>query len=100
MKILSILVGSLLLVGCGNSNLPPAPSIKTQYSIAVREGVAYCLQYEIQSVHPYKVKFNKVVELVECNNLNGFNPHDITLMLNYVDDLYSFADAHKKCLVK
>ena len=100
MKILLISVLSLLLISCGNSNLPQAPTIKNQYSIVVREGVAYCLQYEIQSVHPYKVKFDKVVELVECNNLNGFTPHDITQMLNYVDDLYSFADAHKKCLVK
>lgn len=98
MRILLILVGSLL-TAC-NSVVPNFPNVKYQYSIVVRDGVANCLKYDIVTGHPYKIKFKEVVVLTECNNLNGFTDTDTQLILNYIDDLFTFAEAHKKCLVK
>lgn len=114
MKYLPLL---LLLSGCAGS-LPDFPSqIKYHYAVIVENqpvpekllsvvtnteevppilGVQ-CLEFNIVSQYPYQIKFNQIVDLVECNGVGGYKTKDMVSFLNWVDDVGAWAEEKKKC---
>lgn len=109
-----------LLTGCAVGDMPQFPNIKTQYMVEVRNEVlpdriiqaivnvdeieplsnevVRCLAFNIESLHPYKIKFKGVVAMAECNLVGGYTPNDTSSILNWVDDVYIWAEGRKKCL--
>lgn len=120
MRILSILVISLITFGCSVGSFPAAPEIKKHYMVDIR-GVAIshaaiemianpeavgvladsqvvrCLEFDVMSWHPYKIKFNSEVDLTKCNLVGGYSPDDIKKILNWSDDVYVWANDRKHC---
>lgn len=56
-----------------------------------------CLEFEIVSKAPYKIKFIKQVDLAICNGVTGFKPKDAINIFNWMDDVYEWAKDRKKC---
>lgn len=121
MRILNILIAVVSLTGCAVGSLPKFPGIKTHYMVEVRNEVipdvliqavvnpmdiapmttneaVRCLEFSIETLHPYKIKFNSVKPMAECNLVGGYKPEDTTSLLNWIDDVYVWAEDRKKCL--
>lgn len=116
-----ILLSSLLLTSCAVTLFPVFPEkIKLHYVVEVRDEevspiiqsavinpediqpmqlkeVVRCLKFDIVSYHPYKIKFQKQVLLKECNMIGGLKPDDNVSLLNWIDDVYIWAETRKKC---
>ena len=56
-----------------------------------------CFKFKIVSTYPYKIKFEDVVPLMECNHVGGFKPKHIQSLVNWMDDVYEWAQSKKKC---
>ena len=99
MKNLSILVISLIFVGCAQTSLPKFPDIKKHFMVSVDDvKQAHCLEFDIVSTRPYKIKFNKEVELEFCSGVGGYTPKDFSKLLNWVSDVDHWAESRpKKC---
>lgn len=116
--IISILAGSLS--GCAVGSLPKFPTIEYQYLVEVRdeevpnmyqiaivnperilpmgtEEVVRCLRFKVVSNYPYKIKFETVTPMRDCNMVGGFKPTDTVHLLNWIDDVYVWAQDRKKC---
>ena len=65
---------------------------KMTYAQTVR-----CLEFEVVSKYPYKIKFLSVQALAVCNGVGGFKPESMQSLLNWVDDVYYWAKDRKKC---
>lgn len=119
MKRILILV-SLSLFGCANSTMPAFPDIKDHYLVEVRDEtvppeilraienikeihpmqateVVRCLKFEIVNKIPYKIKFISQVAMKECNGVGGFKPVDAQSLLNWLDDVASWAQTKRNC---
>lgn len=119
MKIISILAAiSLLFVGCAVGNFPSAPNIKKQYLVQVKDEeiisqvfnvidntndipymqeVVRCLSFDIVSWHPYQIHYVGVVPMKECHLVGGYKPTEVQGILNWVDDVYHWAEDRKHC---
>lgn len=119
MKILLTLVAIVsLLVSCDKTTMPKFPdSVVKHYALSIK-GTALpqtlisaivnpeevrqqydvaCLEFDIVSKHPYKIKFNAVVELPVCSGVGGYKAEDMVQVLNWVDDVWAWAETKKQC---
>lgn len=59
---------------------------------------AHCLEFDIISTRPYKIKFNKEVELEFCSGVGGYTPKDFVKLMNWISDVDHWAESRpKKC---
>jgi len=105
MKMLSILVGSLLIFGCAVGSFPAFPEIKDHYMVEVRNEpiplallsrienvvdvppmkemeVVRCMHFEVTSKIPYKIKFLKQEPMKECHLVGGYKPKNSQSLYN------------------
>jgi hypothetical protein len=109
------------LTGCAIGSMPQFPEdIKFHYlvevkgepqdakllsSIVNKEEIPYmnfaqtvrCLEFEIVSKYPYKLKFLSVQSLSVCNGVGGYKPESMQSLLNWIDDIYVWAKDRKRC---
>ena len=120
MRILLLLFALPLFVGCANSNVPQFPediqfhylveikktpnafisfqnNIINLYDIPKIQEEVRCLEFEIVSRQPYKIKFLSQVDLIECNGVGGFKPSSMRSLVNWIDDVAAWAKENKKC---
>lgn len=125
MRNISILVISFIfatLSGCAVGEFPKFPDIKKQYLLLVKgeETPEYvkkyidnindfnllaatvdspidCLEFDILSTRPYKLKLVGVVEVKNCHMVGGYKPHDTQSLLNWADDAYNWAKDRQHC---
>lgn len=120
MKNILTLAAISILTGCAVGSLPKFPELKFQYLVEVRDEevpqkiitslinpqdfypmntqeVARCLKFSIVSTYPYKIKFLSEVKMKECNLVGGFKPSETQELLNWIDDVYYWAQDRKKC---
>lgn len=114
---------ALFLVGCGNVEIPEFPNnVSYQYVIQVANEpppiqiyqaienyrdiepmtneVARCLEFKIVTTNPYKIKYLGQRPLNTCNGVGGYKPSDFQTLLNWADDIRTWADekVKEKCL--
>ena len=109
----------LATVSCATGSFPEFPDeIKDHYLVEVRDEemhqdvilavvnpeevpemteVVRCIHFEIVSKIPYKIKFKAIEPMKECNGVGGYKPKDSVSLLNWIDDVKSWADKRKKC---
>lgn len=63
----------------------------------VPELLVRCLEFQIVSKAPYKIKYLSQVELIQCQGVTGFKPKDAISIYNWMDDVYEWAKDRKKC---
>lgn len=117
MKIILTLVACSILIACDNEKIPQFPQISTHYAMDIPgkempqlliEAVenksdlpvvkeVSCLVFDIVSKHPYKLRYNHIANLQECNGVGGYKPDDMVLFLNWVDDVLDIATKNRKC---
>lgn len=54
-----------------------------------------CLEFNVEKINPYQVKFVGVVEDKNCHAVSGYKPDETVILFNWVDDVLKFADEHK-----
>ena len=57
-----------------------------------------CLEFEIVEKYPYKIKYVGKVALSTCNGVGGFKPASMQSILNWMDDIYTWAKPRRACL--
>ena len=109
-----------IAVACAVTPFPTFPNIKKHYLVEVKDEeinpvvkslieneneipkmqtteVARCVLFDVVSARPYKIKFNSIVAMKECHLVGGYKPNDIQQILNFIDDVYVWAEDRKKC---
>lgn len=110
--------------GCAVGEFPNFPDIKKQYLLVLagNETPEYvksyienvgefntllksrpsidCLEFDIVSTRPYKIKLVGITELKNCHLVGGYKPHDTQALLNWADDVYEWAKDRKHCFKK
>ena len=96
-KLLTLVAVSL--VGCAPAHVPNFPSMVDAYFQIVFVGtVPHCLHFEIVSNHPLLLSEHpREVELQECNLVGGFKPEVTQKLFSWIDDMWDYAESHKKC---
>lgn len=112
----------LLLTSCAGSSLPEFPKVEFHYVIDVPavesaseellsaimnieaipapSAPARCLKFLILNLHPYKIKFLSEVPIKECNGVGGYSTADLKSVLNWVEDVFKWAEQKKQCFKK
>ena len=101
-SLVTLAVSSLLLAGCGLPQFPRFPEkIKHTYVIDIdpKTQEVSCAQFQILSRDPVITKFVSFVDLMECQNVEGFQPADTLLVRNYLDDVQRYS-RQVKCKLK
>lgn len=112
-------VAAMLLSACAMKQFPTDPGIKKHYLLEIRDEPikvqdlnfiedvnavpemreAYrCLEFDIISWQPYKIKFVAEVPAKQCNLTGGYAPKDVQRILNWIDDVYLWAKDRKRCI--
>jgi hypothetical protein len=103
MKNLLILVASSLFIsGCGLPQFPKFPEdVKHTFVIDVNPETkeVNCLRFNIISINPVITKYDKVVDIMECQFVDGFQPKDSLKVRNYIDDVQRYS-TQVKCKLK
>lgn len=104
MKTLLILVASSLLVACAEQRDMPAfpfDLVKTQYAlISANDGTLRCIEYDIVSHNPYKIKRKAIyTNLAACDGVGGYKPQAFISIKNWADDMGAWA-ADRECKLK
>ena len=118
-----ICIALLLVTSCAPelTQFPTAPTIKKHYMIEVKgqisvlnyngftienvdslfpmteNEVARCLEFDVVTWMPYKIKFLQQVPLSSCNLIGGYQAGEIQAILNFISDVYAWADKKKHC---
>lgn len=121
MRIILTLAALALLSNCAVGSFPEFPSdIKYQYAVQVvgeplpleimqhvnnvevlnfslQETEVRCLEFEILSKYPYKIKFTREAPIKVCNGVGGYAPSQFQSLLNWVDDVRIWSQDRKRC---
>jgi len=120
LKTILISLSVLLYTGCAVTPFPDFPelSVKKQYTLIIndmalsqeldfaitnKEEFYYnakqvnCLEFEVLSVNPYKVKFIKDAQLEDCHLVTGFHASKTKTVFKWVEDIFDWAKDRKKC---
>jgi hypothetical protein len=62
--------------------------------------IVRCLKFDIVEHYPYKIKFVAIEALAECNAVGGYKPKNMKSLLNWIDNVYVWAEDRKKCFRK
>ena len=120
MKTILTLSFILLTIGCANSSAPVPPDIKVHYMLDVspmawpfefsssienlgdirstKEDVVRCMKFDIVSLAPYKLHFDKEVSIQECHLSGGPKADDMKKLIEWIREVVDWADTKKKCL--
>jgi hypothetical protein len=101
-SILTLVVSSFLLLSCGLPQFPKFPStVKNTYVIDIdpQTKEVSCAQFNIMSTNPIIVKFDKFVDLLECQAVEGFRPEDTVKVKNYIDEVQRYS-TQVRCKLK
>jgi hypothetical protein len=98
MKMLLILCASLCLVSCKSTRdfpLFPSDIVRTQYALLQdRDGSLVCVEYDIVSVEPYRIKRKAIYrDLMMCNGVGGFKPEEFQAVKNWTNDAVEWVNA-------
>ena len=91
----------LLLPACARlfPGFPAWPATVTkQFYIDIdpRTKNVLCFEFKILNVFPYKLDPNpRIVDLMNCQGLGGFNPDDMVEVVNWVNDSQDWAKKAK-----
>ena len=122
-QVTSVLLVLIFITGCGHPELPSAPKVKDHYAILIKgqildvdfansilnvtdlpefrdEQITKCLHFNILSFIPYKIEFDKQVDLKECNLVGGYKPKDSLSIYNWFSDAEKALDKFKHCFKK
>lgn len=108
-----------MLSSCADNPLPEYPKVITkQYTLIVKnkpinkelmlaienkeefyynEKEANCLEFDILSVNPYKVKFIKDNPIEACHLLTGVSASHFKALFNWIEEVYEWASHRKTC---
>ena len=118
MRTLIILTAISLLTGCAVTGFPKFPPLSKHYMVEVRDEeitpevmemvlnpdaipelkeVARCLEFDIVTTRPYVIRFNREAPMDDCHLIGGYKPKEVKSIINFVDDVYIWAEDRKHC---
>lgn len=123
LSVILICIALLLVTSCAPelTQFPTAPKIKKHFMVEVRNEesvrfygafaienteaifpmasneVARCLEFDVVTWMPYKIKFLQQAPMSTCNLIGGYAPSEIQSILNFISDVYAWADKKKHC---
>jgi hypothetical protein len=86
---------SLFLVSCAK-DFPKDPEIKEYFLVIIDNDMKpYCVNYDLISYSPFKIKNPKYLDITACNMVGGFSPSDTQKIINYTNDVKKWAEKQK-----
>lgn len=72
------------------------PKYQEARSMTIMSGKSWaCVRFSVISFNPYKIKFDAIVDDLECNGLGGYRAPEFIKMMNWTEDVIKWGESLK-----